>query len=100
MVLNGGVEEEADHSIANLALLIPRRQRRAEQCSFEVKRCKVLAMDRRGDYIPAATRNVFLKYYAPADRLQPHFWGDADKDAYLREIKKNWPHTCNDRYPA
>jgi hypothetical protein len=56
-------------------------------------------MDRRGDYIPAATRNVFLKYYAPADRLQPHFWGDADKDAYLREIKKNWPHTCNDRYP-
>ena len=86
--LNGGVEEEADHSIANLALLSLGANAALSNAVFEVKRSKVLAMDRRGDYIPAATRNVFLKYYAPADRLQPHFWGDADKDAYLREIKK------------
>ena len=89
VVLNGGVEEEADHSIANLALLsLGANAAALSNAVFEVKRCKVLAMDGRGDYIPAATRNVFLKYYAPADRLQPHFWGDADKDAYLREIKK------------
>ena len=88
MVLNGGVEEEADHSIANLAFAIPRRQRRAEQCSFEVKRCKVLAMDRRGDYIPAATRNVFLKYYAPADRLQPHFWETPTKTPISEKSRK------------
>jgi hypothetical protein len=44
-------------------------------------------MDRRGDYLPAATRNVFLKYYAPADRLQPHFWSAADKAAYLHAIQ-------------
>lgn len=86
--LNDGVEEEADHSIANLALLSLGANAALSNAVFEVKRSKVLAMDRHGDYIPAATRNVFLKYYAPADRLQPHFWGDADKDAYLREIKK------------
>ena len=88
VVLNGGVEEEADHSIANLALLSLGANAALSNAVVEVKRSKVLAMDRRGDYIPTATRNVFLKYYAPADRLQPHFWGEADKDAYLREIKK------------
>jgi hypothetical protein len=44
-------------------------------------------MDKRGDYIPMATRNVFLKYYSPADRLQLHFWSPADKDAYFLAIK-------------
>ena len=44
-------------------------------------------MDKQGQYIPAATRNVFLKYYAPAGRIQPHFWGTADKAQYLQAIK-------------
>ena len=87
LALNDGVEEEADHSIANLALLSHEANAALSNAVFEVKRSKVLKMDRRGDYIPAATRNVFLKYYAPAERLQPHFWGDADKTAYLQEIK-------------
>ena len=55
---------------------------------FEVKRQKVVEMDKCGQYIPTATRNVFLKYYTDASKLQPHFWGKADKDAYLDEIKK------------
>lgn len=87
LALNDGVEEEADHSIANLALLSHGANAALSNAVFEVKRSKVLAMDRRGDYLPAATRNVFLKYYAPADRLQPHFWSAADKAAYLRAIQ-------------
>ena len=85
--LNDGKVEEADHSIRNLALLTHGANAELSNAVFEVKRQKVLEMDRRGDYIPAATRNVFLKYYTPADRLQPHFWSEADKTAYLHIIK-------------
>lgn len=87
LALNNGVVAEADHNIANLALLSHGINAALSNAVFEVKRHKVLEMDRRGDYIPAATRNVFLKYYATADRLQPHFWSEADKDAYLQAIK-------------
>ena len=87
LVLNGGDVEEADHSIANLALLSHSDNAALSNAVFEVKRQKVLARDRSGDYIPVATRNVFLKYYTPADQLQPHFWGEADKTAYLKTIQ-------------
>lgn len=79
--------EGADHSIANLALLSHGANAELSNAVFEVKRQKVVAMDKRGDYIPVATRNVFLKYYTPADKLQPHFWSEADKAAYLQNIK-------------
>ena len=54
---------------------------------FEVKRQKVLDKDKRGDYIPAATRNVFLKYYTRAGHQQAHFWSGADKQDYLQKIQ-------------
>ncbi|MFZ3139991.1 DUF262 domain-containing protein [Polaromonas sp.] len=87
MALNDGVVEEADHSLSNLALLQHGANAALSNAVFEVKRQRVLDMDKSGDYIPAATRNVFLKYYTPAERLQPHFWGDEDKTAYLAHIK-------------
>ena len=86
-VLNNGVIEEADHSLANLALLQHEANAALNNAVFEVKRQRVLERDKRGDYIPAATRNVFLKYYTPADKLQPHFWGEEDKTAYLAHIQ-------------
>ena len=87
LVLNNGVVEEADHSLSNLALLQPDANAALNNAVFEVKRQRMLDMDKRGDYIPAATRNVFLKYYTPADKLQPHFWGEDDKTAYLAHIQ-------------
>lgn len=78
----------ADHSISNLTLLSHGANAALSNAVFEVKRQKVLEMDKKGDYIPVATRNVFLKYYTNPERLQPHFWGDADKVGYLEEIKK------------
>ena len=88
LALNGGVVEGSDHSIANLALLSHGANSYLSNAVFEVKRNRVLEMDKCGDYIPVATRNVFLKYYTPADQLQPHFWGDPDKTAYLETIKR------------
>lgn len=87
MALNDGVVEEADHSLSNLALLQHGANAALSNAVFEVKRQRVLDMDKSGDYVPAATRNVFLKYYTPAEGLQPHFWGDEDKIAYLAHIK-------------
>lgn len=87
LALNDGILEEADHSIANLALLSRSDNAALSNAVFAVKRHKVLERDRRGDYIPAATRNVFLKYYTPVDQLQLHFWGEADKSAYLHTIQ-------------
>lgn len=80
-------DEVADHTIANLALLLHGDNAALSNAVFEVKRQKVLALDKRGHYIPAATRHVFLKYYTPASHLQPHFWGAADKAEYLQAIK-------------
>ncbi len=88
LALNDGVVQEADHKIANLALLSHGTNAALGNAVFEVKRHKALEMDKCGDYIPVATRNVFLKYYTPADKLQPHFWGEADKTAYLQAIKQ------------
>lgn len=85
--LSGGLLAEADHGIRNLALLSHGANAALSNAVFEVKRQKALEMDKRGDYIPMATRNVFLKYYSPADRLQLHFWSPADKDAYFLAIK-------------
>jgi hypothetical protein len=79
---------EVDHSLANLALLQHNANAALSNAVFEVKRQRVLDRDKSGYYIPAATRNVFLKYYTSAERLQPHFWGEHDKLAYLAHIKE------------
>ncbi len=81
------IDDAPDHTIANLALLSHGDNAALGNAVFEVKRQKVLELDRTGEYIPVCTRNVFLKYYADADAVQPHFWGPLDKTSYLREIK-------------
>ncbi len=83
-----GIADEPDHTISNLALLSHGDNAALGNAVFEVKRQMVLKLDRAGEYIPVCTRNVFLKYYAGADAVQPHFWGEADKNSYLGEIKE------------
>lgn len=74
------------HSISNLALLSRDDNSALSNAVFEVKRQKILELDRRGDYIPPCTRNVFLKYYTGADAQQIHFWSPQDKESYLNAI--------------
>jgi hypothetical protein len=80
-------DDAPDHSIRNLALLSSADNSRLSNSVFEVKRRMILELDRRGDYVPVCTRNVFLKYYAEADAQQPHFWSEADKSSYLNELR-------------
>ena len=49
------------HSIANLALLPGDANSKLNNAVFEVKRRRILELDRGGAYIPICTRRVFLK---------------------------------------
>jgi hypothetical protein len=83
-------DEPADsdvHSITNLALLGQGDNAALSNSVFEVKRRQIIERDKRGAYIPACTRNVFLKYYTHASGQQLHFWSGADRQAYLAAIQ-------------
>lgn len=74
------------HSVSNLALLASGHNSALNNAVFEVKRRRILELDRQGAYIPVCTRQVFLKYYTDADALQVHFWSTQDREAYLAAI--------------
>lgn len=74
------------HSVSNLALLASNHNSALNNAVFEVKRRRILELDRQGAYIPICTRQVFLKYYTDADAQQIHFWSTQDREAYLAAI--------------
>lgn len=74
------------HSVSNLALLASGDNSALNNAVFEVKRRRILELDRQGAYIPICTRQVFLKYYTDADAQQVHFWNTQDREAYLSAI--------------
>lgn len=82
----GGENDDSVHHLSNLALLESGDNSALSNACFEVKRQQILAMDRDGRYIPACTRNIFLKYYTSADAQQIHFWGPQDRESYLSAI--------------
>jgi hypothetical protein len=74
------------HSVSNLALLASGHNSALSNAVFEVKRRRILELDRQGAYIPICTRQVFLKYYTDADAQQVHFWSTRDRQAYMSAI--------------
>ncbi len=74
------------HSVTNLALLASGHNSALNNAVFEVKRRRILGLDRKGAYIPICTRQIFLKYYTDADAQQVHFWSTQDREAYLSAI--------------
>jgi len=74
------------HSVSNLALLMSGHNSALNNAVFEVKRRRILELDRQGAHIPVSTRQVFLKYYTDADAQQVHFWSTQDREAYLAAI--------------
>jgi hypothetical protein len=71
-----------------MALLTQQDNAALNNSAFDVKRNKILEMDKAGNYIPICTRRVFLKYYTPSQSNQLHFWGKADRDAYIDAMNK------------
>ena len=73
------------HSIDNLALLDTSVNSSVSNNFFDVKRSMIIEKDRRGEFIPVCTRNVFLKYYS-SDSSQIHYWSENDRADYLSAI--------------
>lgn len=63
-------------------------RKNGDRFEFDVKRNVIIAMDKGGQYIPFCTRMVFLKYYTPSAENQLHFWGQADRRAYVDAINE------------
>lgn len=82
------LEQDIDyiHMLSNMALLGTFDNSALNNSTFDVKRDKIIEMDKNGDYIPICTRRVFLKYYTPSGENQLHFWGKADRDAYIEAM--------------
>jgi hypothetical protein len=81
-----GETEDEMHSISNLALLASGDNSALSNSVFEVKRQEIIRRDKAGAYIPACTRDAFLKYYTDAHAQQTHFWGTKDREGYLTEM--------------
>lgn len=76
------------HTIANMALLSRADNSALNNAAFDVKREKIIEMDKADAFIPYCTKMVFLKYYTPADDVQTHFWSAKDREAYVAQIGK------------
>ena len=76
------------HTISNLALISASGNAVLNNSTFDVKRNQIIEMDKEGEFIPFCTRMVFLKYYTPSEGNQLHFWGQADRVAYVRAMNR------------
>lgn len=74
------------HTLSNMALLNCGDNTVLSNSLFDVKRNKIIEMDKQGRYIPYCTRMVFMKYYTKSDDVSYHFWGIKDREAYIKEI--------------
>ncbi|WP_299799189.1 DUF262 domain-containing protein [uncultured Maribacter sp.] len=79
-------EQKDINDISNLALLDAKTNRGYKNAVFQIKRATIIEKELNGQFIPLCTRNVFLKYYSPSvDQMS--FWGNADRDYYLKNLK-------------
>ena len=80
--------DEYLHSISNLALLRSDNNAALSNSAFDVKRNKIIELDKEGQYIPFCTKMAFLKYYTPSEKNQVNFWGQADRIAYVEAMNR------------
>lgn len=81
-ILSDGDDKSQMHTLSNMALLTVGENATLNNSIFDVKRMKIIDMDKAGDYIPICTRNVFMKYYSSSD-TKLHFWSEEDRKGYI-----------------
>lgn len=84
-ILSDGDDRTQIHTLSNMALLTVGENAALNNSTFDVKRIKIIDMDKRGDYIPICTRNAFMKYYSTSD-TKLHFWSEEDRKDYIRAM--------------
>ena len=80
-------ENEYLHKIQNLALLGIEENISLSNSVFEVKRRKIIEMDKKGAFIPLATRRIFLNYYSDENTTHHCLWTKKEREQYLDEIE-------------
>jgi uncharacterized protein with ParB-like and HNH nuclease domain len=81
------VDEDVD-DLSNLALLDLSTNRGYKNDFFSYKRDKIIEKDKTNTFIPICTKNAFMKYYTQTDKIeQMTFWGEADRNAYIKNIQ-------------
>lgn len=81
-ILSDGDDKSQMHTLSNMALLTVGENATLNNSTFDVKRMKIIDMDKAGDYIPICTRNIFMKYYSCSD-TKLHFWSEEDRKDYI-----------------
>lgn len=84
---NQSTRDNDIHELANLALLSAADNSALNNDIFPVKRDRIIKLEKKGSFIPPCTRNVFLKFYSPAD-TQPYYWSSSDRRNYSDAIKQ------------
>ena len=85
-LLSDNTDRSYVDSMSNMALLSISGNAALNNATFDVKRNRILEMDKNGEYIPICTRRVFLKYYTDSLNHQLHFWGEEDRKAYINAM--------------
>lgn len=88
VVVDKDASKEYKDSIGNITLLRKDDNAMLSNSTFDVKRELVTKKVMARSYVPICTQRVFLKSYTPAEKNQMFFWGQDDREAYIREIKK------------
>lgn len=81
------LDETIKNNIGNLTLLDSKTNRSYGNAFFPVKRAIIIDEDSKGNFIPIATKNVFLKQYSKklSDMMN---WNEDDVKNYREEIYK------------
>ena len=86
--LSDNSEEDLTHSLSNMALLSKSQNSALNNSLFDAKRREIIEMDKKGEFIPYCTRNVFLKYYTDPKKVQMMKWSKADREGYIAAMNK------------
>lgn len=78
--------EDIDN-ISNLTLLDAETNRSYKNTFFPIKRRIIIENDKKGKFIPIATKNLFLKYYTK-NASNAMYWTENDAENYLESIKE------------
>lgn len=72
------------HGLGNMTLLSISENAALNNTMFEVKRRKIIEMDKGGKYIPICTRRLFLGYYTKPEEI--FIWSYKEQEAYSQMI--------------
>lgn len=85
---DGEDENEYLHKINNLAILSIENNSILSNSVFEVKRSKIIKLDKKGSFIPISTKRIFLNYYVGEEYKQSCVWTKTERDNYMTEMEK------------